>query len=117
VWDNSSAPFKLIFTKKNNSCTFMSFNNLKIIEVSISFIILSAELSPKCIQSCYFKGVNPCLLKGQRTGVFVGCSGSEAEQVWCYAAPHETVYGLTGCVRAMFANQISYWLGITGKFF
>jgi hypothetical protein len=62
---------------------------------------------------CY--SVNPCLLKGHRTGVFVRAIFSETEQVWCCSIPHENGYVLTGCVRAMFANQISYWLGITGK--
>jgi len=60
-------------------------------------------------------GVNPCLLKGKRVGVFVGACFSETEKFWYYDKPHENGYGLTGCVRAMYANQISYWLGITGK--
>jgi hypothetical protein len=46
----------------------------------------------------------------------VGASMNETVKVWCFDRPHENGYGLTGCVRAMYANQISYWLGITGKF-
>jgi fatty acid synthase len=61
------------------------------------------------------QGVNPCLLKGKRTGVFVAAVTSETEQVWCYCTTHENGYGLTGCTRAMLANRISYWLGVTGK--
>ncbi|XP_021932223.1 fatty acid synthase-like isoform X2 [Zootermopsis nevadensis] len=59
-------------------------------------------------------GVNPHFLKGQKIGVFVGASINETESVWFYERPHENGYGLTGCARAMYANQISYWLGITG---
>jgi fatty acid synthase len=85
----------------------------------MSLIILSVQMSVKhmlyslTILLCL--GVNPCLLKGQKTGVFVGAVSSETEQVWCYRRPHENGYGLTGCVRAMLANQISYWLGVSGK--
>jgi hypothetical protein len=45
----------------------------------------------------------------------VGAAFSETEQAWYYGTPHENGYELTGCARAMLANQISYWLGITGK--
>jgi fatty acid synthase len=47
--------------------------------------------------------------------VFVGAASNETEQVWCFHVLNENGYGLTGCARAMLANRISYWLGVTGK--
>ncbi|XP_011630608.1 fatty acid synthase-like, partial [Pogonomyrmex barbatus] len=53
-------------------------------------------------------GINPKQLRGSRTGVFVGACFSESEKT-C-----ELGFGITGCSRAMLANRISYWLGVTG---
>jgi len=60
-------------------------------------------------------GVNPCLLRGQNTGVFVGISVCESESAMLYEKVEADGLGLTGCCRAMFSNLLSYWLGTNGK--
>ncbi|KAG5316385.1 FAS synthase, partial [Acromyrmex insinuator] len=59
-------------------------------------------------------GVNPKQLRGSRTGVFVGACFSESEKTWFYEKLQVNGFGITGCSRAMLANRISYWLGVTG---
>ncbi|XP_070149856.1 fatty acid synthase [Polyergus mexicanus] len=59
-------------------------------------------------------GINPKQLRGSRTGVFVGACFSESEKTWFYEKLQINGFGITGCSRAMMANRISYWLGITG---
>jgi acyl transferase domain-containing protein len=68
------------------------------------------------IYYCLIQGINPQLLKGQRTGVFVASNINDTQQIWFFNNPQEGGYGLTGCTQSMFANQISYWLGVTGEF-
>ncbi|XP_069677436.1 fatty acid synthase-like isoform X2 [Periplaneta americana] len=59
-------------------------------------------------------GVIPRALKGQRIGVFIGACFSESEKTWFYEKMQVNGFGITGCSRAMFANRISYWLGVNG---
>jgi fatty acid synthase len=59
--------------------------------------------------------MNPQLLKGQNTGVFIGVSTCESEKIWFYEKLQTSGLGLTGCSRAMLANRLSYWLGTHGK--
>ncbi|KAJ8679083.1 hypothetical protein QAD02_014870 [Eretmocerus hayati] len=59
-------------------------------------------------------GVNPKKLRGSRTGVFIGACFSESEKTWFYEKLQVNGFGITGCSRAMLANRISYWLGVTG---
>ncbi|KMQ97230.1 fatty acid synthase [Lasius niger] len=59
-------------------------------------------------------GINPKQLRGSRTGVFVGACFSESEKTWFYEKLQINGFGITGCSRAMMANRISYWLGVTG---
>ncbi|KAL6257977.1 hypothetical protein P5V15_011573 [Pogonomyrmex californicus] len=59
-------------------------------------------------------GINPKQLRGSRTGVFVGACFSESEKTWFYEKLQVNGFGITGCSRAMLANRISYWLGVTG---
>ncbi|XP_011313292.1 fatty acid synthase [Fopius arisanus] len=59
-------------------------------------------------------GVNPRQLRGTRTGVFIGACFSESEKTWFYEKLQVNGFGITGCSRAMLANRVSYWLGITG---
>ncbi|KAG8225765.1 hypothetical protein J437_LFUL005724, partial [Ladona fulva] len=59
-------------------------------------------------------GVNPSSLRGTKTGVFIGACFSESEKTWFYERIQVNGFGITGCSRAMLANRISYWLGITG---
>ncbi|XP_012541735.1 fatty acid synthase [Monomorium pharaonis] len=59
-------------------------------------------------------GINPKQLRGSRIGVFVGACFSESEKTWFYEKLQINGFGITGCSRAMLANRISYWLGVTG---
>jgi hypothetical protein len=60
-------------------------------------------------------GVNPCLLRGQNTGVFIGASGTESDNAVFYEKVENDGLGLMGCCRAMFSNRLSYWLGTEGN--
>uniref|UniRef100_A0A5S6QNC3 Fatty acid synthase n=1 Tax=Trichuris muris TaxID=70415 RepID=A0A5S6QNC3_TRIMR len=62
-------------------------------------------------------GVNPVKVRGSRTGVFVGCSGSETAACLTRDPELVTGYSLTGCVRSMFANRLSYFLDLRGPSF
>ncbi|KAK2585487.1 hypothetical protein KPH14_010141 [Odynerus spinipes] len=59
-------------------------------------------------------GVNPRQLRGTKTGVFIGACFSESEKTWFYEKVQVNGFGIVGCSRAMLANRISYWLGVTG---
>ncbi|XP_046964411.1 fatty acid synthase-like [Vanessa cardui] len=59
-------------------------------------------------------GLNPKELRNTKTGVFIGACFSESEKEWWYKKMHVNDYGITGCSRAMLANRISHWLGVTG---
>ncbi|XP_063240366.1 fatty acid synthase isoform X2 [Bacillus rossius redtenbacheri] len=62
-------------------------------------------------------GINPQELRGSRTGVFIGVSGSESDEYWTSDPDRVNGYGLTGCCRAMFPNRISYTFDFKGPSF
>jgi len=62
-------------------------------------------------------GVNPQSVRGSRTGVFIGCSASEAHDAWTADAERVTGYEMTGCTRSMFANRLSYFFDFRGLYF
>ncbi|CAI2347157.1 unnamed protein product [Caenorhabditis sp. 36 PRJEB53466] len=62
-------------------------------------------------------GINPNDLRGTRTGVFVGCSASETSGALTQDPETVTGYTLTGCVRSMFSNRISYTFDLQGPSF
>nr|XP_002738672.1 PREDICTED: fatty acid synthase-like [Saccoglossus kowalevskii] len=59
-------------------------------------------------------GIDPQILRGTNTGVFVGATGSET--VDAITSDMETLlgYSMTGCSPAMFANRISYFFDFKG---
>ncbi|KAG6462008.1 hypothetical protein O3G_MSEX013000 [Manduca sexta] len=59
-------------------------------------------------------GLNPAELRGSRTGVYVGVSNSETEEMWTVDPDKINGYALTGCCRAMFPNRISYTFDLRG---
>lgn len=59
-------------------------------------------------------GLSPSELRGSRTGVFVGVSNSETEEMWTADPDKINGYALTGCCRAMFPNRISYTFDLKG---
>ncbi|XP_041987892.1 fatty acid synthase-like [Aricia agestis] len=59
-------------------------------------------------------GINPEELRGSRTGVFVGASFSDSEELWNQDLEKIVGYTQTGCCRAMFSNRISYSFDFRG---
>ncbi|GMT36007.1 hypothetical protein PFISCL1PPCAC_27304 [Pristionchus fissidentatus] len=62
-------------------------------------------------------GINPVDFRGSRTGVFVGCSASETSGSLTMDPETVTGYTLTGCVRSMFANRLSFTFDFRGPSF
>ncbi|CAL8264094.1 unnamed protein product [Arctogadus glacialis] len=59
-------------------------------------------------------GLNPTDLRGSRTGVYIGVSGSEAGEAFSRDPEELLGYSMTGCQRAMFANRLSYFFDFNG---
>ncbi|XP_039308272.1 fatty acid synthase [Solenopsis invicta] len=59
-------------------------------------------------------GINPTTVRGSRTGVFIGISGSESEEFWLKDPDAINGYGLLGCAKSMIANRVSYSFDFTG---
>ncbi|KAF7409680.1 hypothetical protein HZH68_004061 [Vespula germanica] len=59
-------------------------------------------------------GINPEDLRGTRTGVFVNSCFSDTEPILLHSKLQADVFGITSCSRDMMAQNISYWLGVTG---
>jgi len=59
-------------------------------------------------------GINPQILRGTRTGVYVGACVSEVEEGLAQDVSKVSGYALTGCSRSMFANRISYTFDLQG---
>ncbi|CAH2052769.1 unnamed protein product, partial [Iphiclides podalirius] len=68
----------------------------------------------KAYEAVIDAGFNPKELRNTKTGVFIGACFSESEKTWFYEKMQVNGFGVTGCSRAMLANRISYWLGVTG---
>ena len=62
----------------------------------------------------FFPGLSPHNIRGQTTGVFIGCSASESHDVWSMDVESQVGYEMTGCNRSMFANRISYFFDFKG---
>ncbi|XP_045539247.1 fatty acid synthase-like [Papilio machaon] len=71
-------------------------------------------LLEKAYEAVIDAGFNPKELRNTKTGVFIGACFSESEKTWFYEKMQVNGFGVTGCSRAMLANRISYWLGVTG---
>nr|XP_033816212.1 fatty acid synthase [Geotrypetes seraphini] len=59
-------------------------------------------------------GINPAVLRGSNTGVWIGVSVSEAGEAFSRDPEELLGYSMTGCQRAMFANRISYFFDFKG---
>lgn len=67
--------------------------------------------------SCFLQknaGINPTTMRGSKTGVYIGVSGSEAGEAFSRDPEELLGYSMTGCQRAMFANRISYFFDFNG---
>ncbi|XP_076763351.1 fatty acid synthase 1 [Xylocopa sonorina] len=59
-------------------------------------------------------GFNPNDVRGSKTGVFIGVSSSESDDILTRDPDDINGYALTGCCRAMFPNRISYTFDFNG---
>uniref|UniRef100_A0AAV2LIZ5 Fatty acid synthase n=1 Tax=Knipowitschia caucasica TaxID=637954 RepID=A0AAV2LIZ5_KNICA len=59
-------------------------------------------------------GLNPGSLRGTKTGVYIGVSGSEAGEAFSKDPEELLGYSMTGCQRAMLANRLSYFFDFSG---
>uniref|UniRef100_A0A1A8NNF5 Fatty acid synthase n=2 Tax=Nothobranchius TaxID=28779 RepID=A0A1A8NNF5_9TELE len=59
-------------------------------------------------------GLNPTTLRGTKTGVYIGVSGSEAGEAFSRDPEELLGYSMTGCQRAMLANRLSYFFDFQG---
>jgi len=63
---------------------------------------------------CCDAGLNPAVLRGSKTGVYIGVSGSEAGEAFSRDPEELLGYSMTGCQRAMLANRLSYFFDFSG---
>ncbi|XP_034049139.1 fatty acid synthase [Thalassophryne amazonica] len=59
-------------------------------------------------------GLVPETLRGSKTGVYIGVSGSEAGEAFSRDPEELLGYSMTGCQRAMLANRLSYFFDFNG---
>ena len=59
-------------------------------------------------------GMNPTTMRGSKTGVYIGVSGSEAGEAFSRDPEELLGYSMTGCQRAMLANRLSYFFDFSG---
>ncbi|XP_059181217.1 LOW QUALITY PROTEIN: fatty acid synthase [Centropristis striata] len=59
-------------------------------------------------------GLNPAAMRGSKTGVYIGVSGSEAGEALSRDPEELLGYSMTGCQRAMMANRLSYFFDFNG---
>lgn len=62
----------------------------------------------------FLLGINPVSMRGSKTGVYIGVSGSEAGEAFSKDPEELLGYSMTGCQRAMFANRLSYYFDFNG---
>ncbi|XP_016385918.1 fatty acid synthase-like [Sinocyclocheilus rhinocerous] len=60
------------------------------------------------------ESINPVSMRGSKTGVYIGVSGSEAGEAFSKDPEELLGYSMTGCQRAMFANRLSYYFDFNG---
>lgn len=67
-----------------------------------------------CKKKLLQTGLNPSSMRGSRTGVYMGVSGSEAGEAFSRDPEELLGYSMTGCQRAMLANRLSYFFDFKG---
>lgn len=55
-------------------------------------------------------------MRGSKTGVYIGVSGSEAAEAFSRDPEELLGYSMTGCQHAMLANRLSYFFDFTGTY-
>lgn len=66
------------------------------------------------IFKCCDAGLDPSTLRGSKTGVYIGVSGSEAGEAFSRDPEELLGYSMTGCQRGMLANRLSYFFDFNG---
>lgn len=74
-------------------------------------------LMEKTVEAIYDAGLHPIDLENTRTGVFLGVCFSESEKLWFYQNLVSNNFCVTGCMRSIISNRISYWLKLRGPSF
>ena len=60
-------------------------------------------------------GVDPSIIRGSNTGVFVGAQKSESMDAWtAYHSEGKSGYTLTGTTMSMISNRLSYSFDFKG---
>lgn len=62
----------------------------------------------------FLAGLSVAALRGSKTGVYIGVSGSEAGEAFSRDPEELLGYSMTGCQRAMLANRLSYFFDFRG---
>ncbi|XP_044013914.1 fatty acid synthase-like [Aphidius gifuensis] len=81
--------------ESNSILTWNIPDDLKFILSANAMDPMSRMLMEHAYEAIIDAGINPSSIKGSKTGANNG-------------------YGITGCSKAMYANRLSYWLGVTG---
>ena len=61
-------------------------------------------------------GVNPQIIRGSKTGVFVSQSQSESYVAWTDDVENVSGYEMIGCILSMAANRLSYFFDFRGGY-
>ncbi|XP_045466442.1 fatty acid synthase-like [Harmonia axyridis] len=68
----------------------------------------------KAIEAIFDAGFHPSELEGTNTGVFVGTCFAESEKDWFFLNLDPQQYAITGCLRSIIPNRLSYYLKLKG---
>ncbi|KAF5286580.1 hypothetical protein FQA39_LY16263 [Lamprigera yunnana] len=74
----------------------------------------SRQFLEVAIEAILDSGINPSDLYGTNTGVFIGDTQLETNKEWFWNEKYNPNFGITGRLRSMFANHLSYHLGLQG---
>ncbi|XP_045465555.1 fatty acid synthase-like [Harmonia axyridis] len=68
----------------------------------------------KTIEAIFDAGLHPSELEGTRTGVFIGVCFAESEREVFFEFQEPQTFAMTGCMRSMLTNRLSYYLKLKG---
>ena len=85
---------------------------LSFLHIILFFDEILTEFLKTC--QCCDSGLNPAAMRGSKTGVYIGVSGSEAAEAFSRDPEELLGYSMTGCQHAMLANRLSYFFDFTG---
>ncbi|XP_044764578.1 fatty acid synthase-like [Coccinella septempunctata] len=68
----------------------------------------------KTVEAIFDAGLHPSELEGTKTGVFVGVCFAESEREIFFEFQETQNFAMTGCMRSMMTNRLSYFLKLKG---